>query len=324
MRAEAWKLAGGATAFDAELSALVRAIELCFLRRAPGIYFRIFTDSQAAMRRILDDRPGPGQAMAVRGIIGATRTHRSGAVISVHWVPGHTGVTGNEIADQWASDAATRELRANRGGLSGLVRPDHDSAMMSRAFLRATLRHRAMDGWREEIIMRGKGKGGRPYRVPAAGEVPRIPMALQRAKKSLASRFLQLASGHAMTAPFLKEKFGWVESDQCWWCNGGRQSREHLFKECRTWKDQIRKLWKKIGEASGEAIVRTDKSRSKSRGRSKGFGLGDNGRRIRPGNCSIGRLFGDSRFTEAVLEFLEETDVGKIKSGIVVRGVVVE
>ena len=271
MRAEAWTIKGGATAFDAELSALVRAVELCFLRRAPGVHFRIFTDSQAAMRRILDDRPGPGQAMAIRGIIAATRTHRRGASISVHWVPGHTGVTGNEVADQWASEAATRELGTSRDALSGLIRLDHGSTTTSKSFLRATLRRRGMDSWREEIIR--KRKAGRQYRVSAAGEVPKIPTALQRVRKSLASRFFQLASGHAMTAPFLRDKFGWMESDQCWWCGSGRQSREHLFKECRTWKDQIRKLWKKIGEASGEAKHRTYRGCHKTRGRGKGFGV---------------------------------------------------
>ena len=121
-----------------------------------------------------------------------------------------------------------------------------------------------------------------------------------------------------MIAPFLRNKFGWVESDQCWWCEGGRQSREHLFKECRTWKDQIRKLWKKIGYLSGEAVLRT------VRGRGKGFGLWGSGGRTRPSNCSMSRLFGDARFTEAILEFLEETEVGKIKKGVVVRGVAVE
>ena len=45
---------------------------------------------------------------------------------------------------------------------------------------------------------------------------PRIPRPLQRAPKGLASLFFQIASGHAMIAPFLKEKFGWVESDSCW------------------------------------------------------------------------------------------------------------
>ena len=249
IRAEAWVLKGGATAFDAELSALVRGIELCFLQAAPGIHFRIFTDSQAAMRRMLDDRPGPGQPMAIRGIIGAMKTYQQGASISISWVPGHAGVVGNEIADQWAVDAATRESKINSGVCSGLRRPPPGTTAMSRAFLRATLRRRAISSWRDEIIRRGKGR--RPYRIPRVDEVPRIPAALQRVRKDLASRFFQLASGHAMIAPFLKEKFGWVESDQCWWCCSGRQSREHLFKECRTWKEQIRKLWRKVGKVSG-------------------------------------------------------------------------
>ena len=68
MRAEAWSLREGTTAFDAELSALVRGIELCCLQATPGATYNIFTDSQAAMLRIQDDRPGPGQQAAVRGI----------------------------------------------------------------------------------------------------------------------------------------------------------------------------------------------------------------------------------------------------------------
>ena len=267
--------------------------------------------------------PTAGQAMAIRGIIGATRTHRSGATISIHWVPGHMGVTGNEIADQWASEAAARELGASREVRLGLTRPNHSPAVSSRSFLRAVLRRRAMDEWREEIISKKK-RGGRPYQVPTAGSVPRVPRALRRTKKSLASRFFQLSSGHAMIAPFLRDKFGWVESDQCWWCDGGRQSREHLFKECRTWKNQIRKLWKKVGEVSGESPLKANRGRVEARGRGKGFGLWDSGGKVRPGNCSMSRLFGDSRFTEAILEFLEETDVGKIKKGVYVRGVATE
>ena len=55
--------------------------------------------------------------------------------------------------------------------------------------------------------------------------------------------------------------------------------------------------------------------------------LGDNFAdrgKVRPGNCSIGRLFSDPRFTEAILDFLRETDVGKVKKGVIVRGVAVE
>ena len=40
-----------------------------------------------------------------------------------------------------------------------------------------------------------------------------------------------------MIGPFLKEKRKWVDSDRCWWCNQARQIREHLFKECKEWKE---------------------------------------------------------------------------------------
>ena len=148
--------------------------------------------------------------MAVRGIIGAMKTYQKGASISISWVPGHAGVVGNEIADQWAVDAATREMRSSRGRNTSLAWPHPDTTTVSRSFLKATLRKRAIDVWRNEIIRRGKGR--RPYRIPREGEVPRIPTILQKAGKELSSRFFQLASGHAMIAPFLKEKFGWVES----------------------------------------------------------------------------------------------------------------
>ena len=173
------------------------------------------------MKRILNDSPGPGQQMATRGIIRAMRTYQRGASISISWVPGHAGVVGNEIADQWAVDAATREMKISSGEGTGLTRPHPDTTTMSRSFLKATLRRKAINGWRDEIIRRGKSR--RPYRIPKEGEVPRIPKALQKVRKDLAARFFQLASGHAMIAPFLKEKFGWVESDQCWWCCCGRQ-----------------------------------------------------------------------------------------------------
>ena len=74
---------------------------------------------------------------------------------------------------------------------------------------------------------------------------------MRRARKGVASRFFQLLSGHAMIAPFLKEKWGWTDSDRCWWCDGGRQSREH-FKECGAWKDEIKELWEKVGNISGK------------------------------------------------------------------------
>ena len=204
----------------------------------------------------------------------------------------------------------------------GVSRPTPEDLVVSGSFLKAMLRPRAASSWRDCIIRGGRSQ--RPYRIPREGTVPKIPTALGRADKGLASRFFQLASGHAMIAPFLKDKLRWVDSDQCWWCSGGRQSREHLFKECCAWKSEIRELWKKVGEISSTTSYKggdAPKGRENRKRRKKGFGFFSRENGVRPGNCTVGRLLNDSRFTEAVLEFLKDTQVGIIKKGVMVRGV---
>ena len=150
-------------------------------------------------------------------------------------------------------------------------------------------------------------------------DIPKIPEALRKAPKALASRFFQLASGHAMTAPFLKEKFKWTDSDLCWWCTRSRQTREHLFKECSTWKQEIRKLWKEVGEATNVQGGRIERRLYKGR---KGFGLGfrtGNGHEARrPGNTSVGTLLADERCIPAVLSFLANSRCGQVKEGVIV------
>ena len=119
-----------------------------------------------------------------------------------------------------------------------------------------------------------------------------------------------------MMAPFLKKKFGWVDSDSCWWCSGGRQSREHLFKECKTWKEEISRLWKEAGDISGGCKRKVLGNIYKGR---KCFCFGMERKHVRPGNCSVGRPLSDSRFTEVELRFLESAGVGKIKEGAVIN-----
>ena len=99
---------------------------------------------------------------------------------------------------------------------------------------------------------------------------------------------------------------------------GGRQSREHLFKECRTWKEEIRRLWKEVGEISVEG--RKGPGRTGLKRRRKGFGFFSHRFRVGPGNCTVRSLLCEPLYTEAVLRFLESTGVGKIKKGVIVGG----
>ena len=143
----------------------------------------------------------------------------------------------------------------------------------------------------------------RTYHLPTG-----IPKEVKMAPKELASRFFQLASGHALTAPSLKEKFGWTESDLCWWCGSRRRTREHLFKERSAWKKEIRELWKEVGKVSGTC---GDERKSMYKGR-KGFFIGwrDRDGRVvrRPGNTSVRTLMSERRFVPTVLDFLSRQE----------------
>lgn len=215
----------------------------------------------------------------------ATSVRARGSDIDVSRVTGHSGVEGNEQACQHAR-AATESFCMKRGGATTR------GGFVSLASLKARRTAKATEEWRRDIRTRNRGK--RLFRNPPSGVKPCARDELRRAPKEVSSRFFQLGSGHAMLAPFLKDKLRLTDSNLCWWCGIARQTREHLFKECRAWKEEVATLWKEIGEISdriskareGEKSVRTTGSVYKGK---KGFGFGV---RARLGNTTIRELFG--------------------------------
>ena len=305
-RSNGFCLGGGHGAYDAEVAALVYGLTQLHGRHEQGQTYTIFTDSIAAMRRLGGDTPGPGQDMAIRAIEIAEHLAQRDNTVTIRWTPAHRGVEGNERADSAAKDAATLPpLRGTRG------RPS--PAPLGRRTTERTTRQ-----WTPDTKERaGQGRGGRgAFTVPGREARPRIRPLLRAVGKRVASRYFQLLSGHAMIAPFLKDKWGWIDEDRCWWCERGRQSRDHLFKECSTWKDEIRELWNRVGGISGRRGLRDGREPFKSR---KGFGFHVRQARARPSNTTVRELLSDSRYTEAVLDFLRRTRVGEVREGVICR-----
>ena len=127
---------------------------------------------------------------------------------------------------------------------------------------------------------------------------------LRGVSKRVAARVFQLLNRHAMIAPFVKEKWGWTDRDTCRWYDKGRQSREHLFKECT--------LGKRKYENFGQRLERRVESRESALKSRKGFGFRVRKARARPSNTPIRDLLSDDRYKEAVLVFLGATRVGAI------------
>jgi len=121
-----------------------------------------------------------------------------------------------------------------------------------------------------------KGKAGSTRPIPMNGVEP------------VAARFYRWKSGHAPVGTYPK-RFGHRDNDKCWWCGGGSrtaQTREHLFRHCSRWKDQQKKLWKEVGKAT----------------------------EWRAGRCrhvKVSELLSIEKCNQAVMDFLEATDVGK-------------
>jgi len=95
-------------AFDAEMYAMSEAVKIAdnICREKEVRRVTVFTDSQATLRRIQSDEPGPGQELTLRTMNWESELADKNIPVKYRWVPAHKGVEGNEEADLQATKAA--------------------------------------------------------------------------------------------------------------------------------------------------------------------------------------------------------------------------
>jgi ribonuclease HI len=255
-------------AYDAECAALVRALETAAKQQTVSARVTIFTDAQAAIRRMASEEPGPGQkyALSARKHIASLRSARPDITIEIRWCPAHKGVPGNEKADEWAKLAAENP---DARGVEPLPR--------SLAHLKRGITEKK---WAEARQWAGCRINKAKYKMSDKQKPEGV---VAGSTKRHASRFYQLKTGHCLTGQYLYRTKG-RPSPQCWWCASRTQTRDHLFKECVEWKVQQKILW---------AEARKETGRWKSR-------------------WKVRDLLEDERCSRAVLDFLANTDVGRL------------
>ena len=223
--------------FDTEVFAILQALRVFNERGQSGKEYTIFSDCQPAIQRARSDQLGPGQCWARAIIEVASGLVARGNSIDIRWTPAHRGVRGNEVADSMAKEAAGGQTR----DVPDQIRWQASLPHLSR---RATER-------RSETTAQWIRDHVRPEsRYVSLGGLGFRKRAIRMVQKSTAQRYYQLMSGHAAIGSFLHDRMTGpqrLESDGCWWCNcGRRQSRHHLFTECRAWAPQIRELWRRF------------------------------------------------------------------------------
>jgi len=123
----------------------------------------IFTDAQAAIRRMASEEPGPGQKYAIlaRRHITKLRIARLGITIEIRWCPTHKGVPGNKKADEWEKIAAEKPEAGGVEWLQGGARP----VPLPRS-LAHIKREISTKKWNEASQWAGKRISAKKYRMP--------------------------------------------------------------------------------------------------------------------------------------------------------------
>lgn len=272
--------------FDAELYALDLALSIALqggnvrarlgssnanrlLREVNNVH--IWLDSRAAISRIQNLRPGPGQWLVRRIHFQIWELQKHQIEVHIHWIPGHMKIEGNERADKAAKEAAlsSRKFSEEFNSLSHIACTISDRQRIEgRQWF--TREHR-----RRNLVSRSTYKMDLRLR--------KYDAVAFRTRKAIASRYFQLKSQHAVTAVYLV-RISKQNDDLCEWCGRRkRQTVKHLMLECQKWRKERNQMRKKIRDDNGVAS-------------SEG---------------GIANLFADRRATAGILQFIENTEVGR-------------
>ncbi|EDN93033.1 hypothetical protein SS1G_08898 [Sclerotinia sclerotiorum 1980 UF-70] len=204
--------------YNGELLGVVKAIEYANSIAQPGNKFKIYSDNQAGLFRLKTPSDLPGQSCQIKAIKAAEAIQNKGAEISLNWVPGHTSVQGNELADSLAKEATK------------IPSSSHETSYAS---IGMDIKRMKSENWitilNTNNFHQPSSTYSRNYPWKISSKI-RIPGNI---KRSTICALFQLKIGHGYFKSYLK-RFGISSNDNCR-C-GGKESPDHLLLSCPLYK----------------------------------------------------------------------------------------
>ena len=188
--------------------------------------FLIYSDCQSTLRALASPRRQTGQRLLVETIKAVQSLEEMGHHVSFHWVPGHSGVLGNEAAHRQAMEA-TRE---------GIVPPEGD---ISRAAFPED-RAKTTQKWRELLTKTTTGQFTKLIdKALPQGHTRRLYDKLSQKEAAILA---QLRTGRCRLNGYLA-KINASPSELC--SCGQPETVKHFLFECPKWMQERQQLKQK-------------------------------------------------------------------------------